>query len=94
LRYYPGNTQRRYAVARSTKVLSVSVPERLAEEMERMAEEEGVSKSELVRLMVRAYRRERSEEDFLRLQRELAPKAKEIGVESEENVERLVLEGR
>lgn len=81
-------------MARSTKVLSVSVPERLAEEMERMAEEEGVSKSELVRLMVRAYRRERSEEDFLRLQRELAPKAKEIGVESEENVERLVLEGR
>jgi len=81
-------------VARSTKVLSVSVPERLAEEMERMAEEEGVSKSELVRLMVRAYRRERSEEDFLRLQRELAPKAREISVESEEDVERLVLDDR
>lgn len=81
-------------MARSTKVLSVSVPERLAEEMERMAEEEGVSKSELVRLMVRAYRRERSEEDFLRLQRELAPKAREISVESEEDVERLVLDDR
>ena len=35
-------------MARSTKVLSISVPERLAEEIERMAEEEGVSKSELV----------------------------------------------
>jgi putative PIN family toxin of toxin-antitoxin system len=35
--------------------LSVSVPERLAEEIERMAEE-GVPKSELVRLMARAYR--------------------------------------
>jgi len=81
-------------VARSTRVLSVSVPERLAEEMERLAEEEGVSKSELVRLMFRAYRRERSEEEFLRLQRELAPKMKDLGVESEEDVDRLVLEGR
>jgi Arc/MetJ-type ribon-helix-helix transcriptional regulator len=81
-------------VARSTKVLSVSVPERLAEEMGRMAEEEGVSKSELVRLMVRAYRRERSEEDFLRLQRELVPRARELGVDSEEEVERLVLGDR
>lgn len=81
-------------MARSTKVLSVSVPERLAEEMEKLAEEEGVSKSELVRLMFRAYRRERSEEEFLRLQRELAPKARGLGVESEEDVERLVLEDR
>jgi metal-responsive CopG/Arc/MetJ family transcriptional regulator len=81
-------------VARSTKVLSVSVPERLADEMERLTEEEGVSKSELVRLMFRAYRRDRSEEEFLRLQRELAPKAREIGANSEEDVERLVLEGR
>jgi metal-responsive CopG/Arc/MetJ family transcriptional regulator len=81
-------------MARNTKVLSVSVPERLAEEIERMAEEEGVSKSELVRLMVHAYRRERSEEEFLRLQRELAPKARVIGVKSEEEVERLVLEDR
>ncbi|CAN5821947.1 hypothetical protein BH20ACT11_BH20ACT11_08700 [soil metagenome] len=72
----------------------MSIPERLAEEMERMAEEEGVSKSELVRLMVHAYRRERAEEDFLRLQRELSPKARELGIESEEEVERLVLEDR
>ena len=66
----------------------------MAEEMERLAEEEGVSKSELVRLMFRAYRRERSEDEFLRLQRELTPRVKELGGESEEDVERLVLEGR
>lgn len=81
-------------MARSTKILSISVPGRLAEDMERLTEEEGVSKSELVRLMFRAYRRERSEEEFLRLQRELAPKAKELGADSEEDVERMVLEGR
>ncbi len=81
-------------MARSTKVLSVSVPERLAEELERLAAEEGVSKSELVRLMARAYRREKSEEEFLRLQRELAPRARAAGVETEEDVERLVFEDR
>jgi metal-responsive CopG/Arc/MetJ family transcriptional regulator len=81
-------------VARSTRVLSISVPERLAEELERMAEEEGVSRSELVRLMARAYKRERSEEEFLRLQRRFAGKARALGVETEEVVERLVFEDR
>lgn len=81
-------------MARNTKVLSVSVPERLAEDLERMAREEGVSKSELVRLMARAYKRERSEEEFIRLQRELAPRARALGVGSEEDVDRLVLEDR
>jgi len=81
-------------VARSTRVLSISVPQRLAEELERMAEEEGISKSELVRLMARAYKKERSEEEFLRLQRELAPKAKGLGITAEEEVDRLVLEDR
>jgi metal-responsive CopG/Arc/MetJ family transcriptional regulator len=81
-------------MARSTRVLSISVPERLAQELERMAEEEGVSRSELVRLMVRAYKRERSEEEFLRLQRELARKARALGVGTEEEAERLVFEDR
>ncbi len=42
-------------MARKTKGISISVPE----ELERMAEEEGISKSELVRLMARSYKRER-----------------------------------
>lgn len=81
-------------MARSTKVLSVSVPEWLAEELDRLAAEEGVSKSELVRLMARAFRKEKSEEEFLRLQRELAPRARAAGVGTEEDVERLVFEDR
>lgn len=74
--------------------MSISVPERLARELERMAEEEGVSRSELVRLMARAYKRERSEEEFLRLQRELGRKARALGVGTEEEVDRLVFEDR
>jgi Arc/MetJ-type ribon-helix-helix transcriptional regulator len=81
-------------VARSTKVLSVSVPERLAEEIERMAKEEGVSKSELVRLMARAYKRERAEAEFLELQRLLGPRLRANGLGTEEEVDEFVFEGR
>jgi metal-responsive CopG/Arc/MetJ family transcriptional regulator len=81
-------------VARSTKVLSISVPERLAEELERMAVEEGVSRSELFRSMVKAYKRERAAAEFLELQRRLAPKAQERGIKTEEDVDRIVFEDR
>lgn len=81
-------------MARKTKVISISVPEVLAEELDRIAEEEGVSKSELVRLMARSYKRERAEESFLRLQRKLAPKARAMGIRTEEDVDRLVFEDR
>jgi len=81
-------------MARSTKVLSISVPERLAEELERMAAEEGVSKSELFRSMVKAYKRERTAAEFRELQRRLAPKARARGIKTEEDVDRIVFEDR
>jgi hypothetical protein len=81
-------------VTRSTKVLSISVPERLAEELELMAAEEGVSRSELFRSMVKAYKRERAAADFLELQRRLAPKAQARGIKTEEDVDRIVFEDR
>jgi hypothetical protein len=81
-------------VTRSTKVLSISVPERLAEELERMAAEEGVSRSELFRSMVKAYKRERAAADFLELQRRLAPKAQARGIKTDEDVDRIVFEDR
>jgi metal-responsive CopG/Arc/MetJ family transcriptional regulator len=81
-------------VARKTKVISISVPEKLAEDLDRMAEEEGVSKSELVRLMARSYRRERVEARFLELQRKMAPKARAMGIRTEEDVDRIVFEDR
>jgi Arc/MetJ-type ribon-helix-helix transcriptional regulator len=83
-----------FRMARKTKVISISVPEKLAEDLDRMAEEEGVSKSELVRLMARSYRRERVEARFLELQRKMAPKAREMGIHTEEDVDRIVFEDR
>ena len=81
-------------MTRSTKVLSISVPERLAEELERMAAEEGGSRSELFRSMVKAYKRERAAADFLELQRRLAPKAQARGIKTDEDVDRIVFEDR
>lgn len=46
----------------------------------------------VVRLMVRAYKRERSEEELSRLQRELA--GKDLGIGAEEEIDRMVFEDR
>ena len=81
-------------MARSTKVLSISVPERLAGELDRMAAEEGVSKSELFRLMVKAYKRERAQEEFFELQRKFGPRLRAAGIRTEEDVDRLMFEDR
>ncbi len=81
-------------MARSTRVISVSVPEALAHELDRMAEEEGISKSELVRLMARSYQRDRAEAEFLELQRIFAPRFRAAGITTEEDVDRIVFEDR
>jgi len=81
-------------MARTTRVISISVPEKLAEEIEEMAREEGISRSELVRQMARSYRREKADDALTRLQRELAPIARAKGIFTEEDVDRIVFEDR
>lgn len=81
-------------MARKTRVLGFSVPPEVAEEYERLAERTGRSKSELFREMIRTYKARRDEEEFFRLQRKMAPRARAKGVLSEKDVERLVFEDR
>jgi metal-responsive CopG/Arc/MetJ family transcriptional regulator len=81
-------------MARTTRVISISVPEKLAEEIEEMAREEGISKSELFRLMARSYKRERAKDELTRLQSIFAPKLRNKGILTEEDVDRLVFEDR
>jgi metal-responsive CopG/Arc/MetJ family transcriptional regulator len=81
-------------MARTTRVISISLPEKLAEEIEEMAREEGISRSELFRLMARAYRREQVSLKRLELQREMAAGMREKGVFTEEDVDRIVFEDR
>jgi metal-responsive CopG/Arc/MetJ family transcriptional regulator len=79
-------------MARTTRVISISLPEKL--EIEEMAREEGISRSELVRQMARSYRRERRKDELTRLQSIFAPKMRAAGILTEEDVDRLVFEDR
>jgi predicted DNA-binding protein len=81
-------------MARKTRVLGFSVPPEVAEEYERLAKRTGRSKSELFREMIRTYKARRDEEEFFRLQRKMARRARAKGVFSEKDVERLVFEDR
>lgn len=79
---------------RASKVLAVSVPPDAAQDFERMAEEEGRNKSELFREMLRVYRVWRETQRFESLQRSFAAQAREQGITTEKDVERLIKEIR
>jgi predicted DNA-binding protein len=81
-------------MARKTRVLGFSVPPEGAAEYERLAKRTGRSKSELFREMIRTYKARRDEEEFFRLQRKMARRARAKGVLAEKDVERLVFEDR
>jgi metal-responsive CopG/Arc/MetJ family transcriptional regulator len=82
------------AIRRSSRVLTVSVPPEAARDFERIADEEGRNKSELFREMLRVYRVWRETQRFESLQRESAAIAREKGIGTEDDVERLIQEFR
>lgn len=81
-------------MARKTKVVGFSVLPEVAEDYERLAVRQRVSKSELFRQMVEAYKAKLLEEDFLRLQRRMAARTRRKGALTEKDVERIVFEDR
>jgi hypothetical protein len=81
-------------MARKTRVLGFSVPPDVAVEYERLAERERRTKSDLFREMIAVYKAKRQEEAFIRLQRRMSRRARDQGVLSEKDVERLVFEDR
>lgn len=81
-------------VQRSSKVLTVSLPPESARDFERIADEEGRNKSELFREMLRVYRIWKETQRFESLQRHFAARAREQGITTEEDVERLIQEVR
>lgn len=76
---------------RTTKTWSISLPPKLEKEAERAAKEENRTKSELIREALRRYLAGRR---FRKLQAYGAKRAREVGVVSEADVERLVHEYR
>lgn len=76
---------------RTTRTWSFSLPQELIRELERIAEEENRTKSELIREALRRYVETRK---WRKLQEEMAARARQIGVTTEADVEQLVDEVR
>ena len=81
-------------MSRSTKTLTVSLPPQTFEEVEKLAAEERMTKSELFRDMVRVYEDYLDEKRWRRLKTLGRETAKRLNITSEEDVERLVREAR
>jgi hypothetical protein len=70
--------------------LRFSVSPAMAKRYELLAEQEGITKSNLFCRMMHAYKAEREEQDFFSLQRKMTRRARKSGVLTEEDVERIV----
>lgn len=81
-------------MARRTRVVGFSVPPAVAEDYERLAARQKTSKSELFRRMVETYKAKLQEDEFFRLQRKMARRARQKGPLTEKEVEKLVFEDR
>ena len=81
-------------MGRKTTVLGFSVAPEIAKEYEQLASRQRKTKSELFRQMVEAYKAKLEEEEFLRLQKKMSRRARQKGIFTEKDVERIVFEDR
>lgn len=80
-------------MARKRVAITVSLPPDLAKEYDKLAKRKGENRSQLFREIIHFYVSRQEEEEFYRLQRYGAKKARELKI-TEEDIERLVFEGR
>ena len=76
---------------RTTRVLSITLPEPMLEEMQALAKKENRTMSELVREALRQYQEDRY---WKEIQAYARPRAEAIGVHNEDDVVRVVKEFR
>ena len=81
-------------MSRRTTVLGFSVSPELAEEYEKLAVQEGTTKSELFRRMIQSYKTHLEDEEFFRVQRRMASRVRKEKALTEREVERIVFEDR
>jgi hypothetical protein len=81
-------------MSRRTTVLGFSVSPELAEEYEKLAVQEGTTKSELFRRMIQSYKTRLEDEEFFRVQRRMASRVRKEKALTEREVERIVCEDR
>ena len=81
-------------MARTSRVLAVSVPPEAAREFDRLSELEGRNRSELFREMLRVYRIYLETRTFESLQRYGASRAAGAGIRTEADVRRAIRAAR
>jgi len=81
-------------VGRTAKTIGFSVPPEVKKEIDTLAKKEGMTKSELFREMIRAYKQLRREKEFFAIQRKVSSQVRREGLLTEEEIEKIVLEGR
>ncbi len=81
-------------MARTTQVVSFSLPPKLAKAFERLARRKRQDKSGLFREMITAYEQMQWLERFRRLQTYGARQARKLSVFTEKDINRIVLQGR
>jgi hypothetical protein len=84
-----GESMKRRRVA-----VTISLPPEIAKDYEKIADQEAKNKSQLFRDMFSLYREKALEREFFDLQGYGAKRAREKGILTEKDVERIVFEGR
>lgn len=74
--------------------VTISLPPEIAKDYEKIADREAKNKSQLFRDMFSLYQQKILEREFFDLQRYGAKMAREKGILSEKDVEKIVFEGR
>lgn len=74
--------------------MTISLPPEIAENYEKLAQEEAKNKSRLFREMFLLYKARTLEQEFYDLQRQGTKLARKKGILTEKDVERIVFEGR
>lgn len=82
------------AMGRITKTLTISLPPRVYDEVDKLAKIEGKTKSELVRDMIRVYEDSLDEKRWRRFRRLGQATARRLNITSEDDIERVVHEAR
>jgi metal-responsive CopG/Arc/MetJ family transcriptional regulator len=81
-------------VKRRRVAMTISLPPEIAENYEKLAQQEAKNKSQLFRDMFLLYKARTLEQEFYDLQRREARLARKKGILTERHVERIVFEGR
>jgi len=76
---------------RTTKLITISLPPELLKKIERLARRENRTRSELLRETVRQYL---AREEWLELNRYALSTASKAGIETEDDIDRIVGENR